>query len=98
AAQHGTLSRLLEGNLTFRLAAHDLRQHIQYVALELMTRWYQHHKQYKGRRLKVITLTRDPVTHYPSGFVRRHDDARADIIAWHRARLALRPGDAVDET
>jgi hypothetical protein len=45
----------------------------------------------------VITLTRDPVTYYPSSYLQRHDGIRPDLIAWHRARLGLRPTDPVDE-
>ena len=95
--QRGALSHLMGNDLTFRLVAHDLRRHVEHVALHMMTRWYRRHKQYKGRRLKVITLTRDPVTHYPSSHLQRHDGVRPDLIAWHRARLGLRPTDPVDE-
>jgi hypothetical protein len=95
--QHHALSHLLEGNLTFRLVAHELRGHIKDIALHAMTRWYQRHKRYEGHKLKVITLTRDPVTRYPSSFVHRCDSSRPDMLAWHRARLSLRPEDPVDE-
>jgi hypothetical protein len=95
--QRGGLAHLMEDDLTFRLAAHDLRRHVQHVALHMMTRWYRRHRQYKGRRLKVITLTRDPVTHYPSSYLHRRDSIGSDLIAWHRARLGLRPADPVDE-
>ena len=97
AAQHAMLSPLLENDLSFRLVAHDLRRHVQHVAMQMMIRWYRQHKQYKGRRLKVITLTRDPVTHYPSGFWRRRDSARPQILSWSRARLNRRPQDPIDE-
>jgi len=96
-AQHAALSHLLGGNVTFRLAAHDLRRHIHNLALHTMARWYQRHQSYQGRKLKVITLTRDPVTRYPSSFVHRRDSARADILAWHRARSGLQPTDPVDD-
>ena len=62
-----------------------------------MVRWYERNKRYEGHKLKVITLTRDPVTRYPSSFVHRHERARPDILAWHRARLGLRAGDPVDD-
>ena len=96
--QHGRLSLLLDTGLTFRLAAHDLRRHIQSVALYLMIRWYQQHKQYKRRKLKVITLTRDPATHYPSGFLHRRDTALPAIIDWHRARGSAGAHDTAEPT
>ena len=94
--QHATLSQLMESDLSFRLAAHDLRRHIQQVAMEMMVRWYRRHKQYKGRRLKVITLTRDPITHYPSNFLHRRDSVREKIFAWSRARANLDMLDPID--
>lgn len=96
-AQHGALSNVLDGNFTFRLAAHDLRRHVHNIALHTMTRWYRCHKHHSGHRLKVVTLARDPVTRYPSSFVHRRDSATSDIMAWHRARLGLRPEDPVDD-
>jgi hypothetical protein len=42
--QRGALSHLMEDDLTFRLAAHDLRRHVQHVALHMMARWYRRHK------------------------------------------------------
>ena len=74
-----------------------LRRHIQQVAIQMLIRWYQRHKQYKGRRLKIITLTRDPITHYPSGFLQRRDSVWPRVLAWHRARLNLHALDAIDE-
>jgi hypothetical protein len=97
SGQHAALSQLLDRNLSFRLVAHDLRRHIQHVAMEMMIRWYRQHKQYKGRRLKVITLTRDPITHYPSGFLHRRDDVRPQIFTWSRSRLNRRPHEPIDE-
>lgn len=94
--QHALLSELMGNDLSFRLVAHDLRRHIQHVAMEMMVRWYRQHKEYKGRRLKVISLTRDPVTHYPSGFLHRRDSVRERIFAWSRARSSRSSLDAVD--
>lgn len=96
--QHGRLSHLMGAQLTFRLAAHDLRRHIQSAALHMMLRWYQAHQQYKGRRLKVITLTRDPVTYYPSAFLHRRDGSLPGILSWYRARQTLPAHETVDET
>jgi hypothetical protein len=96
SGQHALLSALLEQDLSFRLAAHELRRHIQHVAMHMMIRWYRQHMQYKGRRLKVITLTRDPITHYPSGFLHRRDSVREKIFAWSRARSNLDVLDPID--
>ena len=96
--QQAMLSHLLVGDPTIRLVAQQLRRHIQHVAMHMLVRWYQAHKQYKGRRLKVITLTRDPVTHYPSGLLDLRLGATPDIRGWYRARVGLGATDAVDET
>ncbi|NJO37644.1 MAG: hypothetical protein HC871_08510, partial [Rhizobiales bacterium] len=96
--QHGRLSQLLGAELTFRLAAHDLRRHIQSAALHMMLRWYRKHQQYKGHRLKVVTLTRDPVTYYPSAFLHARDGSLPGILSWYRARTSLSARDPVDET
>lgn len=95
-SQHGRLSLLLDADLTFRLAAHDLRRHIQSVALHMMLRWYRRHQRYKRRKLKVITLTRDPATHFPSAFLHRRDNSLPAILAWYRAHAGAHH--PVDET
>jgi hypothetical protein len=97
APQQAMLSHLLAGDPTFRLAAQQLRRHVQHLAMHMLVRWYQAHKQYRGRRLKVITLTRDPVTHYPSGLLDLRLGPRPDMIGWCRARSGLGPLDALDE-
>lgn len=86
--QHSALSRLLENDLTVRLASRDLRKHVQNVALHALTRWYEQHKHYEGHKLKVVTLTRDPVTRYPSGFVYRWNTDRSRYAAWHRSHAS----------
>jgi hypothetical protein len=95
--QHGALTRLLVRDPTLRLASHDFRGHIHSIALHAMIRWYQRHKRYRGHKLKVITLTRDPIGRYPSAFVHRRDEAMRAITAWHRAHHGLRPADSADE-
>ena len=86
AMQQRALGRVLENDLTVRLVSRDLRKHIQNVALHALARWYERHKQYEGHKLRVVTLTRDPVTRYPSGFVYRWSAVRNRITAWHRSR------------
>jgi hypothetical protein len=96
-SQHGGLSQLMETRLSHRLVSYNLRRHIQHIAMEMLIRWYRQHKQYKGRRLKVITLTRDPITHYPSSFLQRRRRLYPAILAWSRAHRKLQPQDPVDE-
>jgi hypothetical protein len=96
--QHDRLSQLLEAELAFRPAAHDLRRHIQSVALHMMFRWYRAHQQYKGHRLKVITLTRDPVTYYPSAFLHGRAGSLPGILNWYRARAGSSARGPLDET
>ena len=86
--QHSALGRLLEGDMTVRRASRDLRKHFQNVALHALARWYERHKRHEGHKLKVVTLTRDPVTRYPSGFVYRWNTERGRFAAWHRSRVS----------
>lgn len=95
--QHGQLSKLLGAEVAFRPAAHDLLRHIQSVALHMMVRWYRAHKQYKGHRLKVITLTRDPVTYYPSAFLHGRAGSLPGILNWYRARTGPSALGTLDE-
>jgi hypothetical protein len=96
--QHRTLSRVLDGRMSLRLIKHDLRRHMNAVLLHAMTRWYQQHKQRDGHRLKVVTLTRDPVTRYPSGFVHRRKEANDAILAWYRAAAGSHSEHSVEAT
>jgi hypothetical protein len=85
ARQQASLSHLLTATPTSALVRVDLRSHFHDVAAHALVRWYRDHKQYNGHRLKVITLTRDPVTHYPSAFIHRRANAMPAIRNWHRA-------------
>jgi hypothetical protein len=93
AMQQRALRHVLESDLTVRVVSRDLRKHIQNVALHALARWYEQHKRYEGHKLRVVTLTRDPVTRYPSGFVYRWSAMRSRIAAWHRFRSGA-PADA----
>lgn len=97
AVHHAMLSQLLERDLTIPLAAGEFRRHILNVGMEMMVRWYQRHKQFRGWKLKVITLTRDPVTHYPSGLIQRIRMVKPAILAWQRYRPGPRPENAADD-
>lgn len=85
ASQELTLRHMLTNAFTHRVSR-DLRYHVQNAALGMLIRWYQTHGPYLGRRLKLITLTRDPVTHYVSSFIQRRRLLLPKVAAWHSAR------------
>lgn len=94
--QERRVGHLLKSEFTFLLSSHQLRYHVQNVALGLLVRWYQTHGRYRGERLKVVTLTRDPVTYYISSFIQRRMSVVPNVQTWHRARLGVAPGADVD--
>lgn len=95
--QEVALGHLLKDELTFDLASQGLRLHIHNAALGLLVRWYQTHKRYHDRKLKVITLTRDPIAHYKSNFIQRLAWVLPKACHWQRARLGNAAETAVDE-
>lgn len=52
--------------------------------LRLLVNWYRANKTKNGMRLKVVTLTRDPVEWYRSSLKQRFDRERDSILAWYR--------------
>jgi hypothetical protein len=91
--QHESLSHLLAAKPTSALVRREMRWHFRGVAVHALVRWYRDHKQYNRHRLKVITLTRDPVTHYPSAFIHRRARVMPAIRNWHKtARPASEQG------
>ena len=98
--QKRLVDNLAQGDLTFLLASHELRYLIQNVALHVLVRWYRTHRQYAGRTLKVVTLTRDPTTYFKSSFIQHLDLALPAICAWQAARLGQTgspPASSVDQ-
>jgi hypothetical protein len=87
---------LLTSEFTF-LLSRGLRYHVQSIALHMLVRWYETHGPYQGQRLKLITLTRDPVTHYVSSFIQRRTALVPEVQAWQRARLGTAAGTQPDE-
>ena len=63
----------------------------------MLVRWYQTHRRYREQRLRVITLTRDPVTFYISSFIQRRVSVLPDVRAWQRARLGAAAGAELDD-
>jgi hypothetical protein len=66
---------------------------VQATALHQLLKWYQRHKTRDGHRLKVITLTREPVAWYCSAFIQIWTHTAPGIADWWRRRLNL-PDDA----
>jgi hypothetical protein len=89
------LSRLFQAEPNMRLAAIDLKLLTRHTALNMLTRWYRGNQVAPERRLKVITLTRDPVTWYVSQLLQQvgHDPHR--LTAWHRDLIEDAAGDDV---
>src|SRR4029079_5700325 len=96
--QERDLSRLRRADLTVDLVSHRLPQHMRYVCLHMLVRWYQRHKRHHGHKLKVITLTRDPVNRYASNLMQHRSVARSQIISWQRARLGRGVKTSIEET
>lgn len=95
--QDRDLDRLRRADLSVNLVSQRLRQHVQYLCLHMLVRWYQENRTRHGRKLKVVTLTRDPVTRFPSNFMQHRGVARPHILAWQRARLGADPVALLDE-
>jgi len=63
----------------------------------MLVRWYQANKRYRGRKLKVVTLTRDPVTRYKSWFIQRREEVLPKVCSWQRARVGAAADAPVDQ-
>ena len=97
ARQERDLIRLRRADLTAKLIKRRLRQHLRYVCLHMMVRWYQKYKSRHGRKLKVVTLTRDPVDRFASNFMQHRSTALPQIVSWQRARLGKDTAAPIDE-
>jgi hypothetical protein len=78
------LSRLFQGEPNLRLAAIDLKLLARHTALNMLTRWYRGNQVAPDRKLKVITLTRDPVTWYVSQLLQHVGHNPRRLSKWHR--------------
>jgi hypothetical protein len=94
--QHRKLDFLLGAPPTLWTAHFVMDQLVQYTALHLLVKWYQDNKRRAGRRLKVVTLTRDPVAWHRSAFIQIWADTGPAIVNWHRRRLGLAEDAPVD--
>jgi len=78
-----------------------MRSYLAAIAHSALLQWYKRHKTRNGARLKLITLTRDPVTWMSSHLVLRRYATLPQIRAWYGAAAGLDPASldpaAVDE-
>lgn len=78
-----------------------MRGYLAALAHGALLHWYKQHKTRNGARLKIITLTRDPVSWMSSHLVLRRYATLPKIRAWHVAAAGLDPASldpaAVDE-
>lgn len=73
-----------------------LRSYLAALAHSALLQWYKRHKTRNDARLKIITLTRDPVSWMSSHLVLRRHATLPQIRAWHAA-ASLDPAGAADE-
>lgn len=82
------LSRMFHGEPNRRLAAIDLKLLAKHTALHMLARWYKTNEVSPDRRLKVLTLTRDPVAWHTSQLLQGSGHNAHRLIEWHRAFAA----------
>jgi hypothetical protein len=73
-----------------------MRSYLAALAHSALLQWYKQHKTRNGARLKIITLTRDPVSWMSSHLVLRRYATLPQIRAWYAAAAGLDPAGAVD--
>ena len=98
ARQDRDLDRIRRSDLNVDLVTQRVSEYGQYLCLHVLVRWYRENKTRHGRKLKVIALTRDPVTRIPSSFMQHRGVATAQIQAWQRARLGSDPAVVIDDS
>jgi len=87
------LARMFESQPSFRLAAIDLKLLARHTALNMLTRWYRGNTVAPDCKLKVITLTRDPVTWYVSQLLQTLGHDPRGLRNWHRGFAKNRAAD-----
>jgi hypothetical protein len=78
------LTRLFKADPDLRLAAIELKLLAKHTALNMMVRWYRQNAVAPDRRLKVISLTRDPASRFISVLLQRHGYDPKPLADWHR--------------
>ncbi|HET6622161.1 MAG TPA: hypothetical protein VFG64_19635 [Dongiaceae bacterium] len=79
------LSRMFHDEPSRRLAAVDLKLLAKHTALHMLARWYRANEVAPDRRLKILTLTRDPVAWHASQLLQRSGYNAQRLTDWHRA-------------
>jgi hypothetical protein len=80
ARQEHDLARLRRADVTAKLVKRRLNQHLRYVCLHMLVRWYETYHVRHGRKLKVITLTRDPVDRFASNLMQHRSTVLPKIV------------------
>ena len=88
----GRLSQLFKAQPDLPLAARELKLLAKHTTLNMLVRWYRSNQVPVDRKLKVVTLTRDPVDWFISHFVQRFGHDARPLVEWHRhVTAAARP-------
>jgi hypothetical protein len=80
----GRLSQLFKAQPDLPLAARELKLLAKHTTLNMLVRWYRLNQVPFDRKLKVVTLTRDPVDWFISHFVQRFGRDASPLVEWHR--------------
>ena len=80
----GRLSQLFKAQPDLPLAARELKLLAKHTTLNMLVRWYRSNQVPFDRKLKVVTLTRDPVDWFISHFVQRFGHDARPLVEWHR--------------
>ncbi|HEY1385044.1 MAG TPA: hypothetical protein VGF43_15595 [Dongiaceae bacterium] len=94
------LQRLFTERPRSWLARSDLKLLAKHTALHMLVRWHKENKVAADRRLKVVSITRDPVSRYVSHVLEQTGRNPHRLIGWHRAfsgASAADGGDAMEE-
>jgi hypothetical protein len=78
------LSHLFKAEPDLTLAAIELKMLAKHTALNMLVRWYRKNPVAPDRKLKVITLTRDPAARFISSLMQRYGYDPKRIVDWHR--------------
>lgn len=81
------LSRLFHSEPSQILSALDLRFLAKHTTLNMLTRWYKTNASSARRKVKVISLTRDPATRHVSHLLQRFDIR--SLADWYRVATGL---------
>lgn len=96
ARRRGQLERL-ERSGTDEAAIIALGSHVHALAHHELLRWYQRHKTRNGERLRIITLTRDPVSWMSSHLVLLKQYTVPAVRRWYAAEAGLDPAQPIDD-